>query len=349
MRILCGLLGTVAISGVAGAQPKPVPTKEEAKQACSLLPPRFHCPAGTVRKSSGGYLTRHYTAACERWCERGGKKQGPFVSVEKRFDEHVVSGTYQDGKQHGEWRRYRNGALVARQIFRRGRRHGVYETRHPNGSLAERALYDGDKLNGTRKTWDSAGRLKSIGGYKAGKRIGAHVKYSGGSRVAVERYDRSGRAHGKLCYWHKQGKSCVTMTHGTGVIPKFDDNGDVKETNRYVRGDLRRRIRWARVDCGRPPYSDERFRNGKRDGVLVHRMCRRGAVTSVTRGRSCAGNQCGVWTVVYTGSKQRERYVYDNKGNRTAVTTWDAYGRLKFHSSRPAPSRKHGSRAPTRP
>ena len=103
----------------------------------------------------------------DKLVERNGIKyeinsQIPFTGVGVRYWDNgqlVAKQTYKDGKKHGLYEYYlTNGQLFTKGNYKDGKKHGLYETYYRNGQLESKSTYKDGKQNGLWDSYDENGQ-----------------------------------------------------------------------------------------------------------------------------------------------------------------------------------------------
>lgn len=133
---------------------------------------------------------------------------GTLYSLALNKKDTLAVGSFVDGKEDGEWRRYfTNGQLMEKRIYSAGKKVGVYEAWWPNGR--QRLLYhfaDGE-YEGSCKDWAVNGELISEMSYHEGHEEGSQKQYYESGKIKANYVIKDGRRYGLL-----GTKNCVNVS-----------------------------------------------------------------------------------------------------------------------------------------
>jgi antitoxin component YwqK of YwqJK toxin-antitoxin module len=133
---------------------------------------------------------------------------GIVYSLAANKKDTVAVGSFLNGKEDGEWRRYYiNGQISDRRFYSKGKKAGVYAGWWPNGT--KRLLYhfcDGE-YEGNCSDWNDKGTLVSSMHYTKGYETGLQQQFYENGKVKANYMMIEGRRYGLL-----GTKNCVNVS-----------------------------------------------------------------------------------------------------------------------------------------
>lgn len=127
----------------------------------------------------------------------------------------LAIGSFIDGKEDGEWRRYFTAVqLMEKRFYSAGIKVGVYEAWWPNGSRRLVYHFAGGEYEGTCKDWAENGILISEMTYHQGHEEGPQKQYYDNGKIKANYVMQNGRRYGLL-----GTKNCVNVSDS--VFRKF--------------------------------------------------------------------------------------------------------------------------------
>ncbi len=306
--------------------------------------PKLVCPKGAKRKGKWSSWDG------EIWCEKGGKKHGPYLFREEGYDmsEGVQgsSGEYVNGKKQGLWQWYASfsgssyGAYVADlehglwlveereswsyEVYDHGKRQGVQRKYSNDGDRPIGiATYDQGELHGTYVEHDEyePWGLRDEGTYARGKRIGEWRMYGDAGELRVVEHWDAGVRDGEFVYYDETGQviARTTIDHDTGDWIAYSPYGILLQRGRVDNG-----VKigaWGERDPSAQSRWDEgTYTNGKRTGTWTIYEDLGGAKHS--RGEFTNGKQTGEWTYWHSnGTVLSHGKIVDGKPHGT----WKIY------------------------
>jgi antitoxin component YwqK of YwqJK toxin-antitoxin module len=133
---------------------------------------------------------------------------GTVYSMAPNKKDTVAVGSFADGKESGEWRKYfDNGQLMERRYYFKGKKVGVYEAWWPNS--AKRLLYhfENGEYEGSCKDWNDKGVLMSDMHFHEGHEAGEQKQFYDDGKVKSNYVVIDGRRYGLL-----GTKNCVNVS-----------------------------------------------------------------------------------------------------------------------------------------
>ena len=96
----------------------------------------------------------------------------PFTGSTTPTSDNPTKGSYKRGKKHGVWETFHNnGLLQSKKNYKDGKEHGVWEWYYPNGQLEWEVNWKDGKRNGEQLEYSRSGKLHKTKIYKDGKVI----------------------------------------------------------------------------------------------------------------------------------------------------------------------------------
>lgn len=127
----------------------------------------------------------------------------------------LAIGSFIDGKEDGEWRRYFASAqLMERRFYSGGNKVGMYEAWWPNGRRRLVYRFADGEYEGTCKDWAENGILVSEMTYRQGHEEGPQKQYYDNGKIKANYLIKDGRRYGLL-----GTKNCVNVSDS--VFKKF--------------------------------------------------------------------------------------------------------------------------------
>lgn len=127
----------------------------------------------------------------------------PFTGIALTLDplsgDTLEQVAYQDGMEHGEWRKfYPGGELMEQRFFLHGKKQGNYTAWWPNRQM--RLLYhftDGE-YQGTCREWNDKGKQVKEMNYQAGHESGSQKVFYDDGKIKANYVLLNGRRYGLL-------------------------------------------------------------------------------------------------------------------------------------------------------
>jgi hypothetical protein len=164
------LLGTAALAGLLARAP--------ADHSLA-------CPAGTAR------VEARPPAGPEAWCERDGRRDGPYRAWYPR-GRLKIEGAFADGRKTGRWTYWHGNGLHRRLA----------------GQKKEEGEYRDGREQGRWTRWHALGPKREEGGYVDGRREGRWTVWSEiGVKLAEGEY-RDDHETGTWLRWSAKGEPC---------------------------------------------------------------------------------------------------------------------------------------------
>jgi antitoxin component YwqK of YwqJK toxin-antitoxin module len=173
------MLPILYLMACGGPPPEPTPPVPQPP-----APGALQCPEGTSMQ------TTTTSSGEERWCDRGGVMNGPYV---KTFADgsRAVKGVYEDNLPDGDWMEWHaNGQEKQKGKYNRGKETGSWTWWYENGNRAEEGDYISGRKNGTWTTWYEDGKKKDEGLYQNGSKNGSWTYYNDDEENTVARTER---------------------------------------------------------------------------------------------------------------------------------------------------------------
>jgi hypothetical protein len=118
--------------------------------------------------------------------------------------------------------RFRNGQLREKSSVRRGRRHGVARTWHPNGIVASEQHFTNGLLHGRCRQWDESGKL--LGEFVMRHGTGVQREWHDNGQLKIE----VSTVRGQFC-----GRNRIWLRDGTLISERFYLNGSQVTPAKY--------------------------------------------------------------------------------------------------------------------
>lgn len=222
---------------------------------------------------------------------------GEFRIIDGYRSEYVQA-VFKDGLYDGVYKEYKRNELRTEGAYKEGRKHGTFH-RYVNGAVTEEYTFRNDTLDGDVIAYFENGKIKRKGFYKNGREQGNFKEYNweDGHLWSDENYE-DGRLHGRQ--WKlMNGRHLYTTTsyynhgkpvgkyeklfadteapevlgqyddngHKTGLWLEFNDLGDTVTIEHYANDLLDgERVKFASTGVREEV---ERYKEGKRDGLWV--------------------------------------------------------------------------------
>jgi antitoxin component YwqK of YwqJK toxin-antitoxin module len=287
-----------------------------------LLPPTLSCPRSTDLRT---FIVRdadtpeHQHSKVKQWCERDGKRQGPW-EVWWDAAQKYQAGSYNSDKREGPWTTWHwNGQIASRGQYRHGHRAGSFSYWWPNARLMRQGAFDNagqrrgvwfyfarngtlewrkdysasseatwDPITGrlsallqggSWKKWHESGVLVEAGLFRQGKKDGQWTSWDSAGHIQSQGEYRNGVRDGEWHFWHAKGR--------------------LRARGQYVCDRLDGRWTWWHP-------------NGRRSG----------------RGRYLVGAQYGHWIAWHdNGERERAGFYYEGKQEGRWIE-WHPNGRV---------------------
>ena len=131
----------------------------------------------------------------------------------------VSKGSYKKGKKHGLWETfYKTGLLREIEHFKDGKKHGVWEEYYGTGLLSFRVHFIDGKKDGLSETYHSNGMLRFIGNYKDGKSEGLWTNYYNNGHFSNKTNYKDGKRDGLKEEFNEDGSLIKTETYKDGEL-----------------------------------------------------------------------------------------------------------------------------------
>lgn len=161
---------------------------------------------------------------------------------------------------------YRNGILSKRELYKKGKLHGIQKRWHPNEKLEVEAPYKEGVMHGVFKHWNTKGQLVGKYGMNEGTGI-RFIFFPNGSIKLLEEF-KNGKGNGWFIGFYKSGKIEVTnkkeadqyiakynaafyedgsiyfvgLTDGlnafSGVVAYYSKNREIREFRYFLKGNI---------------------------------------------------------------------------------------------------------------
>lgn len=154
----------------------------------------------------------------------------------------VASGNHHRGKAHGSWFRYHpEGQLASKLIFDQGRQIEKEERWAPNGTRTYHVIFTDKGKDGLEEAWHPSGQRKLAIHWKQGSREGPSQSWFENGQEERRATYRFNQLHGDLVEWNTKGEVIrkAFYQHGTHLVIKFHsekyNNGNMKLAYSYYK------------------------------------------------------------------------------------------------------------------
>lgn len=181
------------------------------------------CPEGTTSESED------HSGWRDAWCEKDGRRHGPFLSRWRAEDGVRKRGAYREGVRVGLWETFwPDGTKRGRAEFRMGEVSGIQTLWHPNGQvLASGRIVDG-RPDGPHRRFYEDGTPKEVETFDSGVRQGPYRSwYSNGSPFQEGRYE-GGSETGRWTTYHRTGEVAEVVRVDRGRVASVERSTDEK-------------------------------------------------------------------------------------------------------------------------
>lgn len=163
----------------------------------------------TVRYSEAGRMEatiEHADAHVAHVClfDEQGRKQG--------------EGSYYDRQKDGEWRYWSGSKLVRVEGWKRGVKHGVFETYSNSGQLAERQNWREGKLHGRQELYYASGALRMVSEMRDDVPVGVTHTYFSTGLVRMQGQYEDGLREGEWKVWSIDGRVESVVMYRAGKV-----------------------------------------------------------------------------------------------------------------------------------
>lgn len=149
--------------------------------------------------------------------------------------------------------RFRNGQLREKSTVRRGRRHGVARSWHPNGILATERHFKNGLLHGHCRQWDESGKL--LGEFVMRHGTGVQREWHDNGQLKIE----VSTGGGQFC-----GRNRIWLRDGTLISERFYLHGRQLTPDRYAKA--------AAKNESLPSYAEKPARLPKKTRTMTRRI-----------------------------------------------------------------------------
>ena len=170
------------------------------------------------------------------------KGEGPY----KEFHSNKklsLEGAYKNYKEVGLWKRYYENGTISTKVYHNstGEQDSTFSY-NDKGKVTGEMRWKANKKNGVWREYSSAGEIQKFETYKDGDLNGKSISYSDGKKYIESTY-LSGTLEGAWTEYHENGKPRKAGNYKAGQKhgewKKFDEEGTVTETEKYVNGETK--------------------------------------------------------------------------------------------------------------
>ncbi len=143
--------------------------KVRARECLSFDECELVCPDGGTMKTEASEL------GMAKYCERDGKRHGPWTTWYDENGQVAVKITWKNGKLYGPvtmW--HKNGQVWMKFIHKDGKEHGPITAWHENGQVKMKGTFENGKEHGPAAEWNENGKVTYKGTWKNGKLVKCH-------------------------------------------------------------------------------------------------------------------------------------------------------------------------------
>ena len=197
-----------------------------------------------------------------------GKKQGPWVKMDKQTGKKIYEGVFKDDKPQGTFKYYypASDSVRTKMSFKNDGKYAYATMFHLNGKLQAKGKYIGELKDSIWTYYDEMAKLLSYETYKEGKKNGKSLVYYPSGNISEEKNYKMGLLDGpfKQLYDDKKTKAEGTYSEDQfiGKCTFYFPNGVAVANGVYEKGGIKKGI-WLYKTIENKVESREVWINGK--------------------------------------------------------------------------------------